>query len=75
LPFYNVETIWAHEVDIFRSWKLLDPKTFPAVQDVHWKKLPFWVFIPVGLALIGSIVFWYHPDKIPVSEVWPAFGV
>jgi hypothetical protein len=76
LAFYNVGTIWSHEVDIFRSWKLLDPKTFSAVQDVHWKKLPFWVFIPVGLALIGSIaLFWYHPDKTPVWEIWLAFGI
>src|SRR5208337_3268513 len=33
--FYNVGTIWAHEVDIFRSWKLIDPKNFLAVQTVH----------------------------------------
>ena len=65
LAFYNVGTIWAHEVDIFRTWKLLDPKTFAAVQGVHWKKLPYWVFIPVGLSLIGAVaLFWYHPDKI-----------
>jgi hypothetical protein len=38
LAFYNVGTIWAHEVDIFRSWKLIDPKDFPAVQRAHWKK-------------------------------------
>jgi hypothetical protein len=23
LGFYNVGTIWAHEIDIFRSWKLV----------------------------------------------------
>jgi len=33
---YNVGTICAHEVDIFRSWKLIDPKNFPAVQSWHW---------------------------------------
>jgi hypothetical protein len=33
--FYNVGTIWAHEIDIFRSWKLLDPKGFHEVQRVH----------------------------------------
>jgi len=75
LAFYNVGTIWAHEVDIFRSWKLLDPKTFHSVQLVHWKKLPYWVFIPVGMAFIGSItLFWYHPGNIPVLEIWIAFG-
>ena len=75
LAFYNVGTIWAHEVDIFRSWKLLDPKTFTAVQGVHWKKLPYWIFIPVGLALIGSIgLLWYHPYRIPGWEIRIAFG-
>jgi hypothetical protein len=75
LAFYNVGTIWAHEADIFRTWKLLDPKTFAIVQSVHWKKLPYWVFIPVGLSFIGSIaLLWYHPDTIPVWEIWLAFG-
>jgi hypothetical protein len=67
LAFYNVGTIWAHEVDIFRSGKLLDPKTFTAVQGVHWKKLPCWIFIPVGLALIGSIGLLLVP---PLQDSW-----
>jgi hypothetical protein len=76
LAFYNVGTIWAHELDIFRTWKLLDPKTFHIVQGVHWKKLPYWVFIPVGLSFIGAIaLFWYHPYKIPIWELWLAFAV
>jgi hypothetical protein len=76
LAFYNVGTIWAHEIDIFRTWKLLDPKTFHNVQGVHWKKLPYWVFIPVGLSFIGAIaIFWYHPDKISNWEIWLAFTV
>lgn len=56
LACYNVGTIWAHEVDIFRTWKLLDPATFRTVQAVHWKKLPYWVFAPVGLSLIGAVL-------------------
>ena len=28
LAFYNVGTIWAHEIDIFRSWKLIGPAEF-----------------------------------------------
>ena len=65
LAFYNIGTIWALEIDIFRSWKFLDTKTFHIVQGVHWKKLPYWVFIPVGFSFIGTIaLFWYHPDKI-----------
>ncbi len=59
-----------HEIDIFRIWKLLDQKTFHTVQGVHWKKLPYWVFIPVGLSFIGAIaLFWYHPDKISNWEI------
>jgi hypothetical protein len=28
LSFYLIGTIWAHEVDIFRTWKLIDAKDF-----------------------------------------------
>jgi hypothetical protein len=71
LAFYNVGTIWAMEIDIFRSWRPLDPKTFKLVQTIHWKKLMYWIFIPVILAFIGSIIlFWYHPDNIPIWEIW-----
>ncbi len=74
VAFYNIGTIWAHEIDIFRSWKLLDPVTFHKVQTVHWRKLPYWIFVPAGLSLIGSFVlFWYHPDKISRWEIWIAF--
>ncbi len=71
LAFYNVGTIWAHEVDIFRTWKLLGPDTFRRVQTVHWHKLAYWVFIPVGLSLLGSIVLiWYHPLGSPSWAIW-----
>ena len=71
LGFYNVGTIWAHEVDIFRSWKLLSPDDFHNVQRVHWRKLPYWIFTPVGLALAGSVaLIWYHPDNSPLWAVW-----
>jgi hypothetical protein len=58
LGFYSVGTIWAHEIDIFRSWKLLDPKAFHEGQRVHWRKLPYWIFTPVGLSMLGSIVLY-----------------
>ena len=32
LAFYNVGTIWAHQVDIFRTWRLTNPRNFAAVQ-------------------------------------------
>jgi hypothetical protein len=73
LGFYNVGTIWAHEIDIFRSWKLLDPKDFHEVQRVHWRKLPYWIFAPIGLSLLGSIaLIWYHPSNSPL---WSIAGV
>jgi len=73
LGFYNVGTIWAMEVDIFRSWKLVG-QDFHKVQEAHWRKLPYWIFTPVGLALIGSIVLiWYHPVGSPVWAVWGVF--
>lgn len=55
LSFYLVGIIWATEVDIFRSWQLIDSKDFHTVQGAHWSKLPYWIFTPLGLALIGSI--------------------
>ncbi len=73
LAFYNAGTIWAHEIDIFRSWKLLDPRNFHAVQRVHWRKLRYWVLTPVGLSLLGSIILiWYHPGNSPL---WGIGGV
>ncbi len=75
LAFYNVGTIWAHEVDIFRSWQLVDPAAFRRIQGVHWRKLPYWVFAPVGLALAGSIgLIWYRPAGSPGWGVWGALS-
>ena len=72
LGFYNMGTILAHEIDIFRSWRLIDKKDFPTVQLRHWKKLPYWIFLPVGLALSGSVAMvWIHPAG---SEAWAIFG-
>jgi hypothetical protein len=75
LAFYNVGTIWAHEVDIFRTWKLVDRKDFHHIQGEHWRRLPYWVFLPIGLALVGSIgLFWNHPPGTPIALVRAAFS-
>ncbi len=75
LSFYLVGAIWAVEVDIFRSWKLVDVRSFPIVQAVHWRKLPYWVFTPLGLALLGSVVLiWYHPEPSPRWAIWGNLG-
>jgi hypothetical protein len=66
LSFYLVGAIWAHEVDIFRSWQFIDAKDFHAVHAAHWRKLPYWIFTPLGLALTGSVgLIWYHPAGSP----------
>ena len=66
LAWYDVGTIWAHEVDIFRTWRLVPASAFHVVQSTHWRKLPYWIFLPVGLTLIGSILLlWYHPSTVP----------
>ena len=71
LGFYNVGTIWAHEVDIFRTWKLIGPEQFHRVQRTHWMKLPYWIFTPVGLGLLGGIgLIWFHPAKSPAWGIW-----
>jgi hypothetical protein len=74
LAFYNVGTIWAHEVDIFRAWRLVGPQ-FHDVQAAHWRKLPYWVLGPVAAAFAGSVaLFWYHPAESPAWAIAGAFG-
>ncbi len=70
--FYNVGTVWANEVDTFRSWKLIGKADFLRVQEAHWKKLPYWVLFPWGLELAGStVLIWYHPVGSPL---WAIYG-
>jgi hypothetical protein len=74
LAFYGIGTIWVIELDVFRTWKMLDKPTFDRVRSAHWKKLPYFVFIPVGILFIGSIVLLFvHPDNSPVALIWGAF--
>ncbi|MGH6849679.1 MAG: hypothetical protein ACREDD_04395 [Methylocella sp.] len=40
---------------------------------MHWRKLPYWIFTPVGLSPLGSVdLVGYHP---PNSPRWGALGV
>jgi hypothetical protein len=45
------------------------------VQEVHWRKLPYWIFAPIALALLGSVVLVsYHPIGSPGWAVWGNLG-
>lgn len=71
LGFYNVGTIWAMELDIFRSWKIVGNAEFHFVQQAHWRKLPYWIFTPVALAFTGgAVLIWYHPANSPAWALW-----
>ncbi|MGN6754486.1 MAG: hypothetical protein ACTHJJ_18255 [Intrasporangium sp.] len=71
---YNFGTIWAHEVDIFRSWRLVG-RHFQEIQRVHWKKLPYWVLAPVGAGFALSIaMLWLAPNGSPPWGSWGSFG-
>ena len=38
---------------------------------MHWRKLPYWIFAPVGLALAGSLTLvWSHPAGSPAWGFW-----
>lgn len=75
LGFYLTGAVWAHEVDIFRNWKVLDLENFHRLQTVHWKKLPYWVFAPLAAALVCSIILiWHHPAGSPAWGIWGNLG-
>lgn len=76
LAFYLVGAIWAHEVDIFRSWKHVSPGDFHTIQSIHWHKIPFWVFAPLAAALAGSIaLIWRHPAGSPGWAISGSLGL
>ncbi|MDQ4214382.1 hypothetical protein [Microbacterium capsulatum] len=70
---YNFGTIWAHEADIFRTWRLVGAR-FSEVQSTHWRRLPYWVFSPVALGLIlAAVLPWIAPASWPAWGVWGSF--
>lgn len=76
LGFYNVGTIWAHEIDLFRTWKLIGREEFHAVQRTHFRKLPYWIFAPVFLAMVGGVtLLWYRPAGSPTWCAGTALGL
>jgi len=70
LAFLIAGFVWAHQLEIFRSWRLIDAKSFRAVHDAHWRTLPIWA-VAIGLGLAGSIaLIWYHPTGTPAWAIW-----
>jgi hypothetical protein len=55
------------------AWKLIGRAQFHEVQTAHFRKIPYWIFGPVGLALLGNIaLLWYRPAGSPRWCVWAA---
>jgi hypothetical protein len=76
LAFYLTGAVWAHEVDIFRTWQMVDAKDFRRVQASHWRRLPFWIFLPLGCAFAGSILLiWFRPLNSPVWAIWGSLSL
>lgn len=74
--FYNIGVIWLMEVEIFPSWKLMDFESYKIVRGAHWKNLPFAVFIPAAITLVGSIgLLKFHPYKTPSWTLWIGFAI
>jgi len=63
LSFCLVGAIWAHEIDIFRSWRLISRQDFATIQGAHWRKLPYWIITPLGLASLGSVTRSRRPGR------------
>ncbi|MDB4940263.1 MAG: hypothetical protein JWO40_688 [Candidatus Doudnabacteria bacterium] len=66
LSFYGIGLIWSMELITLRSWMVVDDtELFHKVRGVHWRVLPYLVFIPTGiLVLCSTILLWVHPAKI-----------
>jgi len=65
--FRSPFTIWyqfgPHEIIFSEHGNWLMPEHFCCTAH-HWRKLPYWVFIPVDYPLQAqSLYFRYHPDK------------
>jgi hypothetical protein len=61
--------VWAHQIEIFRAWRLLDRASFRAVHDAHWRTLPVWV-VPIVLSTAGSVaLIFYHPAGSPAWAI------
>ena len=69
LAFFIAGFVWAHQIEIFRAWRLLDEKSFRAVHAAHSRTLPVWV-TAIVLSAAGSValIFW-HPAGSPAAAI------
>jgi hypothetical protein len=66
LAFSQPGNHWAHQVN--SSWWLVNPKDFHNVQRGHWRRLPYWIFLPTGLAVVGLVILiGYYPARMPMT--------
>jgi hypothetical protein len=71
LGFYNVGAIWLTHSLIYPTWELVGAGEINAVRTEHWQRLPGVVFLPAGLALLGSLaMIWLRPEGVPRWAVW-----
>lgn len=76
IAWYNVAAIWLMEVEIFRSWQLMDKASFQRVRAAHWRKLPGLVFVPLGITFVGVVLLiWFHPIGTPGWMIWTGLGL
>jgi len=76
LSFYGLGMIWEMEVVTLRTWTIFrDKETFHLLRSVHWRVLPYLVFIPIGILFVCSVsLLWYHSAKTPVNLLASAVG-
>jgi hypothetical protein len=75
LSFYGAGLIWSVQLIVFRSWQLLgNADELHKVQADYWRKLPWFVFAPVGILFILTIVLLRQPPPFtPEALVWASF--
>ena len=69
LAFFVAGFVWAHQIEIFRAWRLLDAASFRAVHAAHFRTLPLWI-AAIVLGAAGSVaLIGYHPAGSPAWAI------
>ncbi len=76
LSLYGIGLIWSVQLVIFPSWRMLsDANQLYYIRRDYWKKLPFFVFIPIGILFLLTIVLLLdHPLSTPIALLWIALA-